>query len=90
MARIHILLDEGEKERFRREADREGVSLGEWLRDAARAKLAAADRGSRLDNLGQLRDFFAECDAREQRPEPEWAEHRRVIEASIRAGGTAT
>jgi hypothetical protein len=86
MSRIHIILDDDDKERFRREAAREGKSLTEWLREAARDRLAAAERTTRMDTVAELRAFFAACDARERGSEPEWDEHRRVIERSIRAG----
>lgn len=88
MSRIHIIIDDGEKERFRQQAEREGKSLAEWLREAARARMEAAGHGSRIATVEDLRDFFARCDARERQPEPSWEEHRRVIEGSI-ASGTA-
>ncbi len=39
MTRIQVLLDEAEREEFRRQAEREGVSLSAWLRRAARERL---------------------------------------------------
>ena len=86
MTRIHVPLDEGEKERFRRQAEREGKSLAAWLRDAAREKLAAAERRAVIETVDELRTFFASCTAREQRREPDWDDHQRVIERSIRSG----
>lgn len=86
MTRIHVPLDEAEKERFRQQAEREGKSLAAWLRDAAREKLAAAGGSSSLQTVEELRAFFASCTAREQRREPDWEEHRGVIERSIRSG----
>lgn len=86
--RIHLVVEEADKERYRREAEREGVSLSEWLRDAARRKLAEADARAELDTLEKLRDFFAACDRRERGREPDWQEHRRVIEESLGGGGT--
>ncbi len=88
MTRIHVPLDEAEKERFRQHAEREGKSLAAWLRDAARDKIAAAQRNPAIDTLDELRGFFAACTARETRAEPEWEEHRRVIEGSIRSGAS--
>ncbi|MDX1673964.1 MAG: ribbon-helix-helix protein, CopG family [Longimicrobiales bacterium] len=88
--RIHILLDGAEKERFRRWAEREGKSLSEWLREAAREKLAAARQGRSLDSREALEDFFEGCDARERGEEPDWESHRRVIEDSIRSGAGST
>ena len=89
MARIHILIDEAERERFRRQAEREGKSLAAWLREAARDRLAAAESPPQLRTLGQLRAFFAACGAREAGREPGWDEHRRVIEQSIGSGAAA-
>lgn len=86
MARIHIVVDRGEKERFRRRAEREGKSLSAWLREAAREKLASDDARSRLDSRRALEEFFRRCDERERGAEPDWDAHRRVIEESIRSG----
>jgi hypothetical protein len=88
--RVHIVLDPVEKERFRQMAAREGKSLSEWLRDAAREKLAAARTHGALDSAAALEAFFEECDGREQGREPGWEAHREVIERSLRSGGTAT
>ena len=87
MTRIHVPVDEAEKERFRRQAEREGNSLAAWLRDAARDKLAAAARQPAIDTLDDLRAFFAACATRETRDEPEWDDQRRLIERSMRCRG---
>lgn len=86
--RIHIVVEPAEKERFRALAEREGKTLSAWLRDAARDRAAAADAGAALDSEEALRAFFEACDRREAGSEPDWEEHRRVIERSI-AGGAA-
>jgi hypothetical protein len=88
VTRIHVPLDESEKERFRQQAEQEGKSLAAWLRDAARDKLAAAQRHQAIETVDELRAFFAACTARETREEPEWEQHRRVIEGSIRSGAS--
>ena len=85
-SRIHIVVDEEDKERFRRQAEREGKSLSAWLREAARARLSER-RASALDTAEELRAFFEACDDREAVPEPDWEEHRRVVERSVRSGG---
>lgn len=87
--RVHLLLDAAEKERFRRWAERTGKTLSEWLREAAREKLAAESEGRELDSREALESFFAGCDARAHGEEPDWESHRRVIEQSIRSGGGA-
>lgn len=86
MSRIHIVLDEVEKARYRHQAEREGKSLGAWLRAAAEDRLRAAEARRELRTRQALSEFFGECDAREPDPEPDWADHRAVIERSRRAG----
>lgn len=87
--RIHIVVDEEEKERFRRQAAREGKSLSAWLRTAARERLSRRERPA-LDDVEELRTFFEACDERETAPEPDWEEHRRVIDRSVRSGTADT
>lgn len=83
--RIHILVREADKARYRHQAEREGKSLGAWLREAAEEKLEAA-RSRRFQSAEELRAFFEESEAREPAPEPDWEEHRRVIERSRTEG----
>ena len=90
MSRIHILIDEVEKARFRLQASREGKSLGAWLRDAARERLRQVEFQGRVENVSQLEEFFGLCDARETAPEPDWSEHRRVIDESRGSGLSAS
>lgn len=86
MARIHLVLDDTMKARYLRQADREGKSLSEWLRDAAEEKLAAAASRSRIGSAEELHRFFLACDDRETRPEPDWEDHQRVVDRSRAAG----
>jgi hypothetical protein len=86
--RIHLLVGRAEKERVRRLAAREGKSLSAWLRDAARAKLTAAESATGLDSPDRLREFFAECDRPERGREPDWESHREIIERSIGSGAS--
>jgi hypothetical protein len=88
MARIQVLLGEQEREEFRRLAKRHGMSLSAWLREAGREKAAAVDSEERIDSKQALRDFFSKCDQRERGREPEWEEHRRVIDRSKRSGAS--
>lgn len=81
-----MIVREVDKARYQRQAEREGLSLGAWLREAAEARIAAA-RPSRWSSRAELEGFFAACAAREDAPEPDWPEHRRVIERS-RVDGT--
>jgi hypothetical protein len=82
-------MDEVEREAFRRAAAREGLSLSDWLRRAARDRLAAAQPPA-LSSAKDLRAFFKACDAREEGVEPDWDQHRRVIEDSKATGRTTT
>lgn len=88
--RIHIVVDEEEKERFRRQAERQGKSLTAWIREAAREKFEAEADRTHLETQEELNAFFASCDRRERDPEPDWEAHRGVIERSVRTGGAET
>ena len=85
-ARIHILLDEADKARYRRQAEREGKSLGAWLRDAAEERLKAAEARRSLKSRRDLEAFFSECDAREERDEPDWEDQKSLIARSRTRG----
>ena len=67
-------------------ARRHGMSLSAWLRDAGREKAAAGEFEERIRSKEALRNFFAECDQRERGREPDWEEHREVIDRSKRSG----
>jgi len=84
--RIHMLVREADKARYKHQAEREGQSLGAWLREAAEEKLEAA-RSRRFDSAEELNSFFETCDAAEGEPEPDWDDHLEVINRS-RSGGS--
>lgn len=86
MSRVHIILDDTEKALYRHQAEREGRSLGAWLRAAAEDRLRAAQARRELRTHAALAQFFHECDAREPGREPDWAEHRALIERSRQGG----
>jgi hypothetical protein len=88
-SRVQVILDEAERESFRRRARAEGVSLSAWLRRAGRERLSARSTAS-LGSARALRAFFASCDARERGKEPDWREHLEVIETSRRRGSSGT
>ena len=87
--RVQVVMGELEREAFREAAAREGLSLSDWLRRAARSRLAAVEP-PQLDSVERLRAFFDECDMRESGVEPDWHEHREVIEASKAGGRSGT
>jgi hypothetical protein len=88
-SRVQIVMDEVEREAFRRAAAHQGLSLSDWLRRAARDRLDAAQPPT-LASVEDLRAFFGSCDEREQGSEPDWQQHRAVIEESKASGRTAT
>jgi hypothetical protein len=86
VSRIQVVLTEEEREVFRRRAKAEGLSLSGWLREAGRDRVRAAGSG-RFESPAQLRAFFEGTGDGPGR-EPDWEEHRKVIERS-RSGGRA-
>lgn len=84
--RVHIVLGAEERAAYRAAADRAGMSLSAWLRDAARARLDE-QRSAALTTVDELDAFFASCDRREgDAAEPDWVEHRAAIEESRTRG----
>ena len=86
--RIQVVLDEGERELFRRRASREGLSLSAWLRRAGRRQVVAAET-TQLRDVRDLKAFFAGCDARERGREPSWSKHLQTMARSRRQGTKA-
>jgi hypothetical protein len=86
MARIHVILAEDEKARYQNQAEREGKSLGAWLREAAEDRLTAAAARDRIGSVDDLHRFFQDCDAHETHPEPDWQDQERVIQRSRSSG----
>ncbi len=87
--RVQVVMEEIEREAFRQAAAREGLSLSDWLRRAARSRLEASRR-PRLSSVEDLRAFFAERDRREPGSEPDWDQHEVVIQESRARGRSAT
>ena len=83
--RVQVVLEAREREAFRARAAAEGRSLSQWLREAGRARLQHADSAT-LRTASDLEAFFADSDARESSPEPDWEMHAAVIAASRRQG----
>lgn len=90
MSRVQVILENEERERFRGMAEREGLSLSAWLRQAGKDRMAAQQARTEISTVAELRAFFAACDAREQGREPDWEEHLAVIETSRGAGRSET
>lgn len=91
MVRIQVLLTPEEKASFRRMAEREGLSLSAWLRQAGNERLTAAQEKSRFRSRSQLRDFFAACDEHHGAGlEPDWQEHLETMRRSRKDGESGT
>ena len=85
MARIHLVIDEREREAFRASASASGLSLSEWLRAAARDRLER-EQPEGIRNVDDLDRFFAERSEREAGAEPDWEQHLEVMTGSRRSG----
>jgi len=81
-ARIQLVLDAAEKERFRARAREEGKTLSQWLRDVARQALLRGEGSAEIRTVEDLQAFFQRCDDREAGTEPDWEAHRRQIDES--------
>jgi hypothetical protein len=87
--RIHVVLNERERDAFQARALQEGESLSEWLRQAARDRLAR-DLPKRITTVDDLDRFFAERSDREVGREPDWEEHLDIASRSRSGGLEAT
>ncbi|CAN5654814.1 hypothetical protein BH23CHL8_BH23CHL8_03980 [soil metagenome] len=79
--RIHIIISKRERDAFQARATAEGASLSEWLRRAARERLARA-APTPITTVEDLDRFFAESRQREVGREPEWEQHLEVATRS--------
>ncbi|MPZ53494.1 MAG: antitoxin [Acidimicrobiia bacterium] len=79
--RIQIVVSSEERAAFRAQAKREGRSLSEWLREAGRSRLEATSQPG-LGTVRALQRFWSASDEREDKREPDWDHHLRVIRRS--------
>ncbi len=79
-------MDDAERERFAREARKEGLSLSAWFRKAARERVRRPV-SLNLQTVEDLEAFFEECAQREGGTEPGWDEHLSVLQESYRRDG---
>ena len=83
VARVQLIIPDDDRDRFVRQARREGLTFSAWLRAAAHERLEDRQRAQRFQSQEDLQRFFAECDARRgPGVEPDWEEHKRVISES--------
>ena len=89
MTRVQLLIPDEDRVRLVHQARRERMSLSAWLRDAALERLDRQSQARRFASGADLDSFFADCDAlTESDTEPDWEQHRLVIERSRGRGGT--
>ena len=87
MARVQLIIPDGDRDRFASQARREGMSFSAWLRAAAHERLEARQRADRFESPEDLDRFFDECDARRgPGMEPDWEEHLQTLRESITGG----
>ena len=91
MARVQLVIPDEDHDRFVRQARREGMTLGAWLRTAAYQRLAEQQVSRPFESPADLEEFFRGCDALEgPRQEPDWEEHLAAIEGSRRRDASGT
>ena len=89
MATIQIDIPEEDRERFAKQAEREGKTLDAWLISVARqnSPRPAAPADDRFRSVEELRAFFRDISANAgPGPEPDWEEHLKNIDESRRQG----
>ena len=85
MARVQLIIPDQDRDRFARQAKREGMTFSAWLRAAAQARVEEQRR--RFSSLAELEEFFRQCDALDgPETEPDWSEHLEVIRRSRATG----
>ena len=92
MARVQVIVEIEERELFRSQAKRDGLSLSAWLRAAAHVRLERSRRGDSMHSREGLKEFFEDCNQREsgQGAEPDWEGHLSVIRESRGKGASGT
>ena len=79
--RIHLVIDEVERDAFRARAAAQGLSLSEWIREAARERLER-ERPMEIRTVADLDRFFAKRRTTGSGQEPDWEQHLAVMERS--------
>lgn len=86
MARVQLIVPDGDHASYVQQAQRESLSLSAWLRAAAEDRLRRKHRARRFESVADIEAFFAECD-RLPGPdrEPDWEEHLATMNQSRNA-----
>ena len=83
MARVHLVMPDTDKDRYVRQARREGMSLSAWLRAAARDRLVNRERTARITTVEEAREFWRWCDERAGLGrELDWEEYLEILNES--------
>ena len=83
MARVQLVIPDEDRDRFVRQARREGMTLSEWLRVAALQRLEDHQRSHPFESPADLEEFFRTCNELEDpEREPDWQDHLTVIDKS--------
>ena len=86
MAKVQLLIPDGDRDRFLNQARKENMTLSAWLRAAAHERLEVAQRSEMFKSPTELAEFFLECDTTEGfELEPDWVEHLATIDESRQA-----
>ncbi len=87
MARVQLIIPDEDRDRFVRQARREGLTFSAWLRAAASERIEARQGAERFNSSEDLKRFFRKCSEREgPGTEPDWEEHLRTLHESITGG----
>lgn len=84
--RVQVILGEQEAASFKSQARKEAKSLSAWLRDAGLKMLDDQKQQENLKDFQTLKSFFEQCAQRENGVEPEWEEHKKLINEGYRSG----
>ena len=91
MARVQLVISDEDRERFRYQARREGMSLSAWLRAAVHDRLEQKQSRKRFQSVAELEEFFRWCDTLEgPAVEPDWDEHLETMNRSRQSGASGT
>ncbi len=91
MARVQLVIPDEDRDRFVHQAQTEGMTLSAWLRSAAHQRLKEQQRLHAFRSQEDLEGFFRACDALEgPGREPDWEQHRAVIDESRQRGLSST
>ena len=58
MARVQLIIPDEDRDRFVRQARREGMTFSAWLRAAARKRLEERQRAERFESPEDLKRFW--------------------------------